>query len=88
MCIVGPGGTGKSYFIGCIRDYCEQIVGVGCGITATTGIAASNIAGGTIFSYLGLNLQFKKKIGRGERRWVELAKSEVLIIDEFSMLEN
>jgi hypothetical protein len=51
--VTGPGGTGKSYLLKALKDWCIQS-GHKPLLLAPTGIAANNISGGTIHSILSL----------------------------------
>ena len=90
--VIGAGGTGKSKLIKEIRYQTERRwPGKRIVITATTGIAAYNINGITINSFLGIGTgeadidtlvkRVRKKIGIRER----LKYTDILIIDEISM---
>ena len=92
MFITGAPGTGKSYTLNkCIRALRnrERIVAV----TASTGIAATHINGRTIHSWSGINIYNKEELDIefgsiiGKRTVKEkIAETNVLIIDEISML--
>jgi len=90
--VIGAGGTGKSRLIKEIRYQTERNwPGKRIVVTATTGIAAYNINGITINSFLGIGTgeaeletlikRVRKKFGIRER----LKYTDVLIIDEISM---
>lgn len=87
------GGCGKSYIIKVMYDYikekfpCKKIF-----ITSTTGISAYSINGITINSYMGfgtgeqdINSLFKK-IKKSKEAVNRLLTTDILIIDEISML--
>jgi len=90
--LTGAAGSGKTYVLN------KFIVGlkkrkVGVGVTASTGIAATHLGGITIHSWAGIGIgrnatddQIKRIV---QKRHIErrLAATEVLIIDEISMLD-
>lgn len=91
LLISGPAGTGKSFLLHRIVEDLRRR-GRMVAVTASTGVAAINVGGGTIHSYLGTKLcgsvddlragKFfpnAKVIGR-------LSGLNVLVIDEISML--
>ena len=61
MLILGPGGTGKSTLIDAISEtFAFFKIEASLARCATTGIAASNIAGSTLHSWGGLKIGTKK----------------------------
>lgn len=93
--ITGPGGTGKSELLRkIIKDL--RFGGVSVAVTASTGVAALLVGGSTIHSFLGTNIcgsvdELRKAYTRdeihvGDRRYTSLMQSQVLIVDEVSML--
>lgn len=87
--ISGPAGTGKSHIIAQIRRMFENVQ-----VTASTGIAAENIGGSTIFSFAGIgigNSPFTEIIDKIKHdkyilnRWLSV---KVLVIDEISMISG
>ncbi|GMM29301.1 DNA helicase [Martiniozyma asiatica (nom. inval.)] len=101
----GSAGTGKSFLLKhIVKQLCQkygspgtsiaQAMGVGVAVTATTGLAAYNIGGMTINSYLGIGLgkgledTMARRIRNNKKarqRWLSL---NVLIIDEVSMMNG
>src|SRR5690606_10504480 len=61
-------------------------------VTATTGLAATHVGGATIHSWAGIGIHdalpadFAKHIAKGRREIIE--KTDILIIDEVSMLHD
>jgi hypothetical protein len=97
IAISGPGGVGKTYQINQIREYCEKNA-INISVCASTGIAAKLIRGTTVHYWAGIkpymvdkyiegNLIYyaSKKTKENEKR---IKKTEVLVIDEVSMLGN
>ena len=93
FCLTGPAGTGKSYIIKHIRDFCRDN-DVPYAITALTGVAASLIGGQTLHKWAGLGLMNKsietlvamiKHNATTLERWTKI---EVLVIDETSMMNQ
>lgn len=90
--LTGPAGTGKSYVMKKLFEYLEYH-SYPFGKTASTGTAAVNIGGSTIFSFMGIGL------GEGTKEWVyaQVTKNKkamsrirgckALFIDEISMLK-
>jgi ATP-dependent exoDNAse (exonuclease V) alpha subunit len=84
MVITGGGGVGKSHLINILERHISNIV-----LTATTGIAAVNIGGQTLDSFMGfgghfINIEESRKVRKELRE--KLALMKVLLIDEASML--
>lgn len=93
--ISGPAGSGKStivkLFIDLMTEYSNGLVNFG--VTASTGLAASLLDGKTIHSWSGLGIldkpynHFTDKVPPGFwRAKDDIEKTDVLIIDEVSML--
>ncbi len=89
--LTGQAGTGKTYllnqFIQHLRDAKLKVA-----ITASTGIAATHIKGTTIHSWSGIGIKqhiTKKdidKLKRNDQFMARIRQTNVLIIDEISML--
>lgn len=89
--VTGSAGSGKSYLLNFLkRNYSKS----GLQITASTGIAAVNIGGSTIYSWAGIGLAnlpverivenlFSPKFSRIRRRIIQ---ARALAIDEISMI--
>jgi ATP-dependent DNA helicase PIF1 len=89
--ITGVGGTGKSYQLKCLYEYC-MYNGLNIALTSTTGKSAVSIGGTTIHYWSGIRtgeysvetlLSLIKKNPDAKRRWCE---TDILVIDEVSML--
>lgn len=87
--MTGPGGTGKSHVIAQIRRMFDDVQ-----VTASTGVAAENIAGSTIYSFSGIGIgktpfnELIEKIKYDKfilNRWLSV---KILIIDEISIISG
>ncbi|MEO5950249.1 MAG: PIF1 family ATP-dependent DNA helicase [Candidatus Saccharimonadales bacterium] len=89
--LTGPAGAGKTFvlnqFIRIAKNEGKHI-----SVTATTGLAATHLGGTTIHSWAGIGVldelpsRFADNIAKGRREIIE--KTDVLIIDEISMLHD
>ena len=89
--LTGPAGTGKTFvlnqFIRASKDEGKYV-----SVTATTGLAATHLGGTTIHAWAGIGVldylpdQFVDHIAKGRREIIE--KTDILIIDEISMLHD
>lgn len=89
--LTGAAGSGKTYvlnqFIALAKHQGKHV-----SVTATTGLAASHLGGTTIHSWSGIGVadelppNFAEHIAKGRREIIE--KTDVLIIDEISMLHD
>lgn len=89
----GSGGCGKSYTIKEIKAKCLER-NINISVTAATGVAALNIGGTTVHRFFGIGL------GKGDIMNIinlikskpsvvrEIIKTEILIIDEISMISS
>ncbi|PIU15394.1 AAA family ATPase [bacterium (Candidatus Gribaldobacteria) CG08_land_8_20_14_0_20_39_15] len=90
--LTGEPGSGKTYIVNQYADYLRAS-NIQTAITASTGIAATHLNGLTIHSWSGIGI--KEKLSRNDlekitnSRYItnRVAKANVLIIDEISMLE-
>jgi ATP-dependent DNA helicase PIF1 len=91
--ISGPGGAGKSYTIGKIKNYCD-LNNIQCDLTSTTGVSAHALGHGasTIHRFTSINLGDKpidtiiKNIKTNPEKLARWKKAQILVIDEVSML--
>ncbi|KAI7436825.1 hypothetical protein KC336_g3278 [Hortaea werneckii] len=90
----GSAGTGKSTALGVAVEELRA-KGLEVAIVAPTGIAALNVGGETYYTWAGWLPDSKKKPierlmseAHSEKRWKRLNQTDVLVIDEISMLEN
>lgn len=88
------GGCGKSYLAKQLRDYCKNN-DITCALTSTTGVSAHNIGGITIHSWSGIVFnkatedsiqRIIKRISKKSRDKKKIVNTQLLIIDEISML--
>lgn len=89
--LTGPAGTGKTYVLNQFIKLAKY-EGKYVSITATTGLAATHLSGTTIHAWAGIGVLdevpsgFAEHIAKGRREIIE--KTDVLIIDEISMLHD
>ncbi len=89
--LTGPAGSGKTYVL---RDFIQRAKrdGKHVAVTATTGLAATHLNGSTIHSWSGIGIHdqlppdFHQYLRKGRRDTI--AKTDILIIDEISMLHH
>jgi ATP-dependent exoDNAse (exonuclease V) alpha subunit len=89
--LTGPAGTGKTYVL---KEFINLSRGSGknVAVTATTGIAATHLGGSTIHSWSGIGVHdfiphgFFDHLSKTRREIIE--KTDVLIIDEISMMHD
>lgn len=89
--LTGPAGSGKTYVL---NQFVKQAKKAGkyVSITATTGLAATHLGGTTIHSWSGIGIAdylqqgFFDRFSKGRRDII--SKTDVLIIDEISMLHD
>lgn len=89
--LTGPAGTGKTFVLNQFIKLAKY-EGKHVSVTATTGLAATHLGGTTIHAWAGIGVQdslpggFAEHIAKGRREIIE--KTDVLIIDEISMLHD
>lgn len=89
--LTGAAGTGKTHLL---NNFISQARGMGkkVSVTATTGLAATHLGGSTIHSWSGLGVHdslpdnFFERLSKTRRELI--GKTDVLIIDEISMLHD
>lgn len=90
--LTGVPGAGKTYVINQYVKWLEQR-GIYPSITASTGIAATHVGGSTIHSFSGIGIEKHidehklEKIMEREKLVKKIQGTNVLIIDEISMLD-
>jgi len=87
--ITGVAGTGKSFLLECIIQTLSNVYNKKVVVTASTGISAVNIGGATIHSFAGIRTKDNgdidtKTAWKNDKEW---NKTDVLIIDEISMID-
>lgn len=91
--LTGPPGAGKTYVLNQFVKGAER-TGKKVAVTASTGIAASHIGGTTIHSWSGLGIlddlsgDDLRRLGGSERLAKRYNGTDILIIDEVSMLHG
>jgi ATP-dependent DNA helicase PIF1 len=89
--LTGPAGAGKTFVLNQFIKLAKS-EGKHVSVTATTGLAATHLGGTTIHSWAGIGVSdhlpsgFAEHLGKGRREIIE--KTNVLIIDEISMLHD
>jgi ATP-dependent DNA helicase PIF1 len=89
--LTGPAGSGKTYVL---SDFIRRVKRTGktVAVTATTGLAASHLGGTTIHAWSGLGIHdslppnFASSLSKS--RIEIIRKTDILIIDEISMLHD
>jgi ATP-dependent DNA helicase PIF1 len=89
--LTGPAGSGKTFVL---NQFVKQAKHEGkhVSVTATTGLAATHLGGTTIHSWSGIGVHdyvpqnFAEHLAKGRREIIE--KTDVLVIDEISMLHD
>ncbi len=89
--LTGPAGSGKTH---ALRTFINESKRAGktVSVTATTGLAASHLGGNTIHSWSGIGIadelpdDFAKFLSKTRQETIK--KTDVLIIDEISMLHD
>lgn len=85
--VTGSAGTGKSFLLKqLVRYFNDKYKPENVGVTAMTGLAAKNINGKTLHSWMGLGLDGKRFPNSYVRE--RFKKTRVLIIDEISMMST
>ena len=89
--LTGAPGTGKTYVVNEYIEYLEDH-DINVAVTASTGIAATHIGGMTIHSWSGVGIRDRlsdwdiESMLEKKYLWNRFDKTDVLIIDEVSML--
>lgn len=89
--LTGPAGSGKTFVLNQFIKLAKA-EGKHVSVTATTGLAATHLGGTTIHSWAGIGVSdylpqgFADHVAKGRREIIE--KTDVLIIDEISMLHD
>lgn len=89
--LTGPAGAGKTFVLNQFIRLAKN-EGKHVSVTATTGLAATHLGGTTIHAWAGIGVLdqlpngFAEHLSKGRREIIE--KTDVLIIDEISMLHD
>lgn len=90
--LTGSAGTGKTFLLNQFISYLKKS-NIKVGVTASTGIAATHLGGRTIHSWSGIGIKKEmdekslKHIAKDKRLNKRIKETQVLIIDEISMLD-
>ena len=85
--LTGAAGSGKTYVLNQYVRYLKDR-GIGVGVTASTGIAATHLGGLTIHSWAGIGIAREasdieiQMMARNRRVAKRMARTNVLVIDE------
>jgi ATP-dependent DNA helicase PIF1 len=89
--LTGPAGSGKTYVLNQYIHHAKK-AGKTVAVTATTGLAATHLGGNTIHAWSGIGIHDELPNSFFEHltasRADAIAKTNVLIIDEISMLHD
>jgi ATP-dependent exoDNAse (exonuclease V) alpha subunit len=91
--LTGQAGSGKTYILNLYIQYLKKHK-VPVAVTASTGIAATHLNGGTIHSWSGIGIKSQltnhdiTKILANETKRAKLQSAKVLFIDEISMFHS
>jgi len=80
---VGPAGTGKSYLLNAVIQTVKDLV---VAKLAPSEVAAHLIGGTTIHNFYSLDIECNTKLENGMAEVSHLWKTDILAMDEFSML--
>lgn len=89
--LTGPAGSGKTYVLNQFIAHAKA-EGKSIAVTATTGLAATHLSGSTIHAWSGIGIHdtlpkyFRDDMHKG--RHDTILKTDILIIDEISMLHD
>jgi ATP-dependent exoDNAse (exonuclease V) alpha subunit len=86
--ISGPGGTGKSFLLKAIVSHFELERGKNVAVLATSGTAAHLINGQTAHRFFRLGIDLSSKMTYGNDDWVTVSVTDVIVIDEISMMSR
>jgi len=84
--ITGPGGTGKSFLLKAVMTMLELWQGAHVAVLASTGTAAHLIGGQTVHRFFRLQTDLGSRLQYGTDEWATVTHTDVLIIDEVSMM--
>ena len=87
VAIVGPAGTGKSYLLNALIQM-MRARGLVVAKLAPSGVAAHLNGGTTIHNFFGLDIHCDSSLENGTAQTTHVKKTDVLVIDEFSMLDH
>ncbi len=91
--ITGSAGVGKSYIVNLLSKFLREN-GMSMAKTASTGVAAFNIGGQTLHSWMGIGLGEEdvktliEKVRKSKKAVERIKAAKVLLIDEISMVKG
>lgn len=85
--VVGPAGTGKSYLLKGLIELAKskQLV---VSKQAPSGVATTLIKGTTVHNFFALDIEYNSTLEEGTVQVAKVRKTDVIVIDEFSMLDS
>ena len=84
--LTGPGGTGKSFLIHTVVGQLTYCQGLYVEVLATSGSAAYLLGGSTIHRFFRLDIEMKSRLELGTVDCSAVANTDVIIVDECSMM--
>ena len=84
--IIGPAGTGKSYLLKGLIELAKS-KNLVVSKLARSGVAAHLIGGTTLHNFFALDIEYNSSLEEGTVQVAKLRKTDVPVIDEFSMLD-
>lgn len=89
LCVTGEAGTGKTFLIDSLTALFQQkMPDKKFALLATTGCAAINIKGQTIYNFLKMDINNKTNLAYRTYEAKFIADTDIIIIDEMSMLNR
>ena len=85
--IIGEAGTGKSYLLKGIVEHAVSELHLRTRKLATTGVAAFLIGGETIHHFFQMDIHCKSRLETGTVEYDIISNTDIIVIDEFSLLE-
>lgn len=91
--LTGSAGTGKSYVLKTLSAFCDQ-ENILLSKTASTGIAAINIGGQTLHSFMGIGLAsdspevLVRKVRKNKKAMQRIKSCSTMVVDEVSMISG
>ena len=86
--LIGEAGTGKIYLLKGIVEHAVSVLHLTARKLSTTGVAAHLIGGETLHHFLQMDIHCKSRLERGTIEYDIINNTDLIIIDEFSLLEK